>query len=131
MPSTRGATFYLPLSFPSPPPLPRQNPAQLLKTLQTHNPNFEMQCCCLTSQVTNNSSIRLSGDLESLCMPVADPDMLTSTSDLQNEKEQMQRAWSADRRSACDALSHALVKGVMSSVLSEAQNAEDHAVKQV
>jgi len=65
------------------------------------------------------------------CMSVADPDMLTSTSDLQNEKEQMQRAWSTDRRSACDALSHALVKDMMSSVLSEAQNASGDAAKQV
>ncbi len=64
-------------------------------------------------------------------MSVADPDMLTSTSDLQNEKEQMQRAWSADRLAACNALSHALVKGVMSSVLSEAQNANGDAAKQV
>ncbi len=64
-------------------------------------------------------------------MSVADLDMLTSTSDLQNEKEQMQRAWSADRLPACDALSHALMKGVMSSVLSEAHQAEDHAAKQV
>ncbi len=64
-------------------------------------------------------------------MSVVDYGMLTSTSDLQNEKEQMQTAWSADRVAACDALSHTLVKGVMSSVLLEAQNAEDHAVKQV
>ncbi len=64
-------------------------------------------------------------------MSVADPDMLTSNSDLQNEKEQMQRAWSADRVAACNALSHALVKDVMSSVLSEAQNAYGDAAKQV
>ncbi len=64
-------------------------------------------------------------------MPVADPDMLTSTADLQHEKEQMQRAWSADRIAACDALSHAVVKGVMSSVLSETQNANSDAAKQV
>ena len=64
-------------------------------------------------------------------MSVADPDMLTSTSALQNEKEQMQRAWSADRLAACNALSHALVQGVMSSVLSEAQNAHGDAAKQV
>ncbi len=43
----------------------------------------------------------------------------------------MQRAWSADRLAACDALSHALVKGVVSSVLSEAQNAQGDAAKQV
>ena len=43
----------------------------------------------------------------------------------------MQRAWSTDRLSACDALSHALVKDMMSSVLSEAQNASGDAAKQV
>jgi len=83
------------------------------------------------SKLSNSSPIRLSSHRGSLCMSVADLDMLTSTSDLQNEKEQMQRAWSADRLPACDALSHVLMKGVMSSVLSEAHQAEDHAVKQV
>ncbi len=143
VPATLHATLYLPPPL-APTPL---SPPCLLSTRQhptaTAQTSADPQCflwsvtllqslqCVHLVQVINNSSSRLSGYLGSLCMSVADPDMLTSTSDLQNEKEQMQRAWSTDRRSACDALSHALMKGVMSSVLSEAQNAEDHAVKQV
>ena len=50
--------------------------------------------------------------------------MLTSTSDLQAQKQQMQRAGSADRLAACDALCHTLMQKVMDNVLSKAHQAE-------
>lgn len=55
--------------------------------------------------------------------------MLTSTSDMQAQKEQMQRAWSADRLAACDALCHTLMQKLMGNVLSKAHQAEAKQVK--
>ncbi len=50
---------------------------------------------------------------------------------MQAQNEQMQRAWSADRLAACDALCHTLMQNVMGNVLSKAYQAENHAAKQV
>ena len=54
--------------------------------------------------------------------------MLTS-SDMQAQKAQMQRAWSADRLAACDALCHTLMQKMMGNVLSKAHQAEAKHVK--
>ncbi len=48
---------------------------------------------------------------------------------MQAQNEQMQRAWSADRLAACDALCHTLMQKVMGNVLSKAHQAEAKQVK--
>lgn len=50
---------------------------------------------------------------------------------MQAQNEQMQRAQSADRLAACDALCHTLMQSVMGNVVSKAYQAENHAAKQV